>query len=102
MHCKQRGYDNNLAVGKHVVMVHTIQTHDIPTESIALYPVHFPKAKNKLEEFEVGKSMLEDHQSSHHRQCTSKHIHNMFAQWSFYILLTLVSYFPNTVSLVDI
>ena len=29
-------------------------------------------------------------------------MYNMFAQWSFYILLTLVSYFTNTVSLVDI
>ena len=61
MHCKQRSYDNNLAVGKHVVMVHTIQTHDIQTELNTFYPVHFPKTKNKLEEFEVGKSMSEGH-----------------------------------------
>ncbi len=56
MHCKQRSY---LAVGKHVVMVHTIQTHDIQTELNTFYPVHFPKTKNKLEEFEVGKSISE-------------------------------------------
>ena len=94
MHCKQRSY---LAVGKHVVMVHTIQTHDIQTELNTFYPVHFPKTKNKLEEFEVGKSMSEGPPSTHHRPCTSKNMYT-FAQWSFYILLILVSYFTNTVS----
>ena len=90
MHCKQRSYDNHLAVGKHVVMVHTIQTHDIQTELNTSYPVHFPMTKTKLEEFEVGKSMSEGHPSTHHRQCTSKHTYNMFAQWSFYILLIII------------
>ena len=71
MHSKQRSYDNNLAVGKHVVMVRTIQTHDIQTELNTLYPVHFPKTKTKLEEFEVGNSMWEGHTSTHHRQYTS-------------------------------
>ena len=28
-HCTQRNYDNNLAVGIHVVIVHTIHTNDI-------------------------------------------------------------------------
>ena len=67
MHCKQRRYDNDLAVGKHVVTVHTIQTHDIQTELNTFHPVHFPKTKTKLEEFEVGKSMSEGHRSIHHR-----------------------------------
>ncbi len=89
-------------MGKHVVMVHTIQTHDIQTELNTLYPVHFPKTKTKLEEFEVGNSMWEGHTSTHHRQYTSIKMYIMFAQWQFYILLTLVSHFTNTVSLVDI
>ena len=74
MHCKQISYDNDLAVGKHVVMVHTIQTHDIQTQLNIFYPMHFPKTKTKLEEFEVSKSMSEGHMSTHHRQCTSKHV----------------------------
>ena len=89
MHCKQRSYDNNHTAGKHVVMVHTIQTHDIQTELIAFNHVHLPKTKTKLDEFEEGKSM-----SKATRQAITDSIlvnmYNMFVQWSFYILLTLV------------
>ena len=67
MHSKQKSYDNNLAAGKHVVMVHAIQTHDIQTELNTFDPVHFPKTKTKLDEFEVGKSMSGGHTSTHHR-----------------------------------
>ena len=72
-------------MGKHVVMVHTIQTRDIQTELIAFYPVHFLKTKNKLEQFEVGKSMSEGPPSTHHRPCTSKHVYYV---WSMVILRT--------------
>ena len=41
MHCKQRSYDSNLAVGKHAVMVHIIQTHDIQTEGDVLPWIFF-------------------------------------------------------------
>ena len=41
MHCIQRSYDTNLALGKHVVMVQTIQTHDIQTGLSTFYSMHF-------------------------------------------------------------
>ena len=44
-------------MGKHVLMVHTIQTHDIQTGLNTFYPVHFLRKKNMLEEFEVSKSI---------------------------------------------
>ena len=83
-------------MGKHVVMVHTIQTPDIQIELNTFYPVHFPKTKTKLEESDVDKSMSEAHTSTRHRQYTSINMYIMFVQLLFYILLTLVRYFSNT------